>query len=171
MENLHKNANNLFINKQYVAAITIYDFLVNKNYKSTIMYSNKAACYLYIKDYKNALENSLKSIEFDLNNSIAWGRVGYSYKGLKMFSESLNAFKIAHKLDKNNNIYLNEVIFLHNRLNDKINVNNVFNKLLNNKILFNKIKDLKNDIINRDFDTCLNNNNIIGLMNEVINEL
>jgi tetratricopeptide (TPR) repeat protein len=135
------------------------------------MYSNKAACYLYIKDYKNSLENSLKSIELDLNNSIAWGRVGYSYKGLKMFSESLNAFKIAHKLDKNNNIYLNEVIFLHNRLNDKINVNNVFNKLLNNKILFNKIKDLKNDIINRDFDTCLSNNNILGLMNEVINEL
>jgi tetratricopeptide (TPR) repeat protein len=171
MESLHKNANNLFINKQYIAAITIYDFLLNKNYKSTTMYSNKAACYLYIKDYKNSLENSLKSIELDLNNSIAWGRVGYSYKGLKMFSESLNAFKIAHKLDKNNNIYLNEVIFLHNRLNDKINVNNVFNKLLNNKILFNKLKDFKNDIINRDFDVCLNNNNILGLMNEVINEL
>jgi tetratricopeptide (TPR) repeat protein len=165
MENLNKTANNLFIYKQYYLAIEIYNYLLNKQYKSSIMYSNKSACYLYIKDYKKALYYALLSVQLDLNNSIAWGRIGYSYKGLKMFSESLNAFEIAHKFNKNNNNYLKELIFLHDRFNKKININNIFNLLLNNNILFNKIKENKNNIINN----CLDNNN--NIINEILNKL
>lgn len=170
MENLHKYANELFIKKHYNLAIKVYDQLDNQ-YKTDIIYSNKAACFLHLKNYKFALECSLISVQINLKNSIAWGRIGYSYKGLKMFTESLNAFEIAHKLNKNNEHYLKELIFLHQRFNNKINVTNIFNLLLNNKIIFNKLKDIKNEIINTDVIKCLNNDNITLLINKIMNEL
>jgi tetratricopeptide (TPR) repeat protein len=111
MENLHKNANELFMQEKYELANEIYNQLLNNQYKPDIIYSNKAACFLKLKNYKSALDCGLKSIQINLNNSIAWGRIGYSYKGLKMFTESLNAFEIAHKLNKNNDKYLKELIF------------------------------------------------------------
>ena len=171
MEDLHKIANNLFIYDQYELADNLYNQLVDKQYKLDIIYSNKAACFLKLKNYKSALMCALKSVQIDLNNSIAWGRIGYSYKGLKMFTESLNAFEIAHKLNKNNESYLKELIFLHQRFNNKINVTNVFNLLLNDQVLFNKLKDIKNEIINTDVANCLKNDNITSLINIVMNEL
>jgi len=171
MENLHKYGNNFFIEGQYELANEIYSELLDNQYKTDIIYSNKAACFLKLKNYKSALVCALSSVQINLKNSIAWGRIGYSYKGLKMFTESLNAFEIAHKLNKNNENYLKELIFLHQRFNNKINVTNVFNLLLNNKIIFNKLKGIKNEIINTDIINCLNNNNITSLINEVMNEL
>jgi len=169
---LHKYANQLFITEDYILANEIYDYILKNNqYKPDIIYSNKAACFLKIKDYKNALFYALKSVEINLNYSIAWGRIGYAYKGLKMFTESLNAFEIAHKLDKNNENYLKELIFIHKRFNDKINTSNVFNLLLNNKIIFNKLKNMKNEIINTNVTNFLNNENITSLIKEVMNEL
>ena len=120
--NLHQIANKLFINKKYKSAIKIYNLLLKKLYKIDIIYSNKAACYLFMKKYKNALEASLYSVQNNLKYSIAWGRIGYSYKGLKMYSESLKAFEIAYKISKNNN-YLEEINFFNQRLNEKINGN------------------------------------------------
>jgi tetratricopeptide (TPR) repeat protein len=160
MEDLHKIANNLFIKEQYELADNLYNQLVDNQYKLDIIYSNKAACFLKLKNYKSALMCALNSVQINLNNSIAWGRIGYSYKGLKMFTESLNAFEIAHKLNKNNESYLKELIFLHQRFNSKINVTNVFNLLLNDQVLFNKLKDIKNEIINTDVANCLKNDNI-----------
>jgi tetratricopeptide (TPR) repeat protein len=150
--NLHKIANDLYENNQYNFAIKIYDELINNNYNLSIIYSNKAACFLQMKEYKNALENSLMSVQYDLKNSIAWGRIGSSYKGLKMFAESLSAYETAHKLNKNNSNYLQELIFLHKWFNNKINTTNIFNLLLNNKILFEKLKKKKSDILSGNID-------------------
>ena len=169
---LHKYANESFVNGNYNLANELYQKILDDyQYKPDIIYSNKAACLLKLKDYKIALYCALKSVEINLNSSIAWGRVGYAYKGLKMFSESLNAFEIAHKLDKNNEIYLKELIFLHKRFNEKINTTNIFNLLLNNKNIFNKLKNMKNEIVNTNVTNCLNNENITSLISEVINEL
>ena len=167
MEKLHKYANKCFIEEKYELAIEIYNELLNNQYKTYIMHSNKSACFLKLKNYKSALECALNSVQINLNNSIAWGRIGYSYKGLKMFSESLNAFEIAHKLNKKNENYIKELIFLHQSFNNKINVTNIFNLLLNNKIIFNKLKNMKNEIITGD----INNDNMKSLMNEILNEL
>ena len=68
MNILHKNANNLFIEGQYELADEIYTQLINNQYKSDIMYSNKAACFLKLKNYKLALEYALNSIQINFNN-------------------------------------------------------------------------------------------------------
>ena len=174
MESLHKYANESFVNGNYNLANELYNQLLvdsNQEYKPDIIYSNISACFLKINNYISALDYALKSVQINLNNSIAWGRIGYSYKGLKMFSESLNAFEVAHKLDKYNENYLKELIFLHKRFNEKINVTNVFNLLLNNQIIFNKLKSMKNQITNTNVGNCLNNDNITSLISEVMNKL
>jgi tetratricopeptide (TPR) repeat protein len=162
---IHKYANELFINEKYELANESYNILINMEYKLYIIYSNKAACFLKLKNYKSALDSALKSVQNNLNYSIAWGRIGYAYKGLKMFSDSLKAFEIAHKLNKHNEIYLKELLFLYERFDKKINMKNVFNLLLTNKNIFHKLKNIKNDITN------LNNDNVTTFINEIMNEL
>lgn len=173
MDIMHKNANFFFFCNNYKKALDLYDILISNNYMIDTMYSNKAACYLKLKEYKNSLQQSLKSLEINLNSSVVWGRVGYSYKGLKMYYESLNAFKIAFKLNNNNKIYYNEIIFLKNKIDNKINIKNVFNVLLNNKILFNNLKKIKNDFINNNFNinNILSNKNIINLIDDILIEV
>jgi tetratricopeptide (TPR) repeat protein len=180
MEQLHKNANELFIQKKYKSAIKIYNNLINNNYKLSIIYSNKAACFMKLKKYKKSLMYSLYSVEHNLNNSIAWGRVGYSYKGLNMLAEALEAFDIAHKLNKNNENYSKEIIFLNELINSKINIKNVFKLLFNNKTLYNKLKNIKNVISNNnlsinqisnnnEINKILNNNEINQILNDLLN--
>lgn len=167
---IHKIANNLFINEEYEIANELYNILIKMNYKIDIIYSNKAACFLKLKNYKDALDFALKSIQNNLNYSVSWGRIGYAYKGLKMFSESLNAFEIAHKLNKRNKNYIKELLFLNERFNNKINMNNIFNLLLSNENILNKLKNIKNDIINANLNECINNN-ITSFVGEIMNEL
>lgn len=163
MEDLHKRANELFIIKDYEMALEIYDYLIENNYKIDIMYSNKSACFLSMKKYKNALEYGLNSVQINLSYSIGWGRVGYAFKGLKMYSESLQAFEFAYNFNNKNKNYIKEINFLYKLIKNKINIKNVFDLLLNNKILCDKLKNNKENI--------LNNKNITNLINEVINLL
>jgi len=183
MEQLHNKANELFIKKKYNSAIKIYNELIINNYNLSIIYSNKAACYLKLKNYKNALMCSLYSIENNLYNSISWGRVGYSYKGLNMIAEALDAFEIAHKLNKNNENYSKEIKFLNEFIYSKITIKNVFNLLFNNKTLYNKFKNIKNEISNNNLSVnqilnnnlsvnqILNNNLSVNDINDIVNNL
>jgi tetratricopeptide (TPR) repeat protein len=162
--NLHNKANYLYKNEKYDEAIDIYLELVHNEYKINIIYSNISACYLKKKNYCSALYYSLTSLTYNVNNYIAWGRVGYSYKGLKKYKNALDAFNIAYTIYKNK-IYKKEIDYFINKLDNKINKENIFNLLLNDKILFNEIKELKNDILNYNF------NKITKLIETVLTKL
>jgi len=171
MDQLHDLANNLYYDHEYKDAINIYKSLIDNNYKKDIMYSNCAACYLKLKEYKKSLDYSLQAVEINMNYSRAWGRVGYSYKGLKMESNASKAFEIANKLDKNNENYKNEVKFYFDKLSNKINITNIFSLLKNNNNLFNKLKELKSEIINSSPEKMFDNSNIKNFMKSVIEHL
>jgi small glutamine-rich tetratricopeptide repeat-containing protein alpha len=171
MEQLHLNANNFFYNEQYNDAINIYKELIENNYKKDIMYSNCGACYLKLKDYTKSLNDSLKAVEINLNYSKAWGRVGYSYKGLNMDSNACKAFEIANKLDKDNQNYKNEMTYYFDKLSNKINITNIFSLLKNNNNLFSKLKELKSEILNSSPTKIFENNNIKKFMESVIENL
>ena len=171
LNKIHNQANLLFQNEKYEFAINHYNLLLDSDYKLYIIYSNISACYLKLKNFKYALENALKSIQLNLNFSVAWGRVGFSYKGLKMFSESLKAFEIANKLNKKNIIYKNELIFLDNRFNKKINMNNIFKIILNNKHVYDKIKEIKKDVLNININNIESNKNIYDIINQILNKI
>jgi tetratricopeptide (TPR) repeat protein len=157
----HKKANQFYNKKKYNNAKQIYLELINQDYKKDIMYSNCAACHLQLKNYKEALENSLKAIEINLNYALAWGRVGYSYKGLKMHSHAHKAFDIATKLDKENKIYSNEANFYYKRLSAKLNLKTIFNIMVNNKDLYNKLIKLKSTILTINKDNFFDNKEIL----------
>lgn len=157
----HNKANKLYKKQKYIEAIIIYSDLIEKNYNKDIMYSNKAACNLQLKNYVESLSDSLKAVENNINNSIAWGRVGYSYKGLKMHSHAHKAFEIAHKLDEKNKIYLNETQYYYNRLSNKLNMKTIFNLMMNNKDLYNQLTDLKKDILNINNENFLTNKKLL----------
>ena len=170
MEVFHRKANKLYYNKNYYEAINIYNLLIENNYKINIIYSNRAACFLQIKDYLKALNDSLKSVELDLNYSKAWGRVGYSYKGLKMDINALKAFEIALKFNKNSKVYQNETEYYLNKYSNKLNFTNIFN-LLKDKKIFEDLKKIKNEILNTNNQKVLDNENIINFIENIIYKL
>ena len=111
---IHLTANKYYKQKDVLNALLLYDKLLNvlvdDNIRS-LLYSNKAGCYLYLKDYVNTLKNALHSIENNNTNSKAWGRIGWAFKGLKKNKDALNAFKIANKLNPKNINYKNKIYF------------------------------------------------------------
>jgi tetratricopeptide (TPR) repeat protein len=162
MDDLHSKANNFYYNKNYSKAIDLYTHLINNLYKLDIMYSNRSACYLQLKNYTLSLHDGLKSIENNLNKSIAWGRIGYSYKGLNLNENAFKAFKIAHKFDKENNVYINEINYYLN----KVNITNIYNLFKNDDKLFNMLLENKNDILNHKL-----NNNVLTLFDKIISKI
>jgi len=170
MEVFHRKANKLYYNKNYYEAISIYNLLIENNYKINIIYSNRAACFLQIKDYLKALNDSLKSVEIDLNYSKAWGRVGYSYKGLKMDINALKAFEIALKFNKNSKLYKNETEYYLNKYSNKLNFTNIFN-LLKDKKIYEDLKKIKTEILNTNHQKVLDNENIMKFFDDIIRKL
>ena len=117
---IHELGNDLYNQKKYNKALHKYKLILNSNYiNNYIIYSNCSACYLKLKNYSSALDYALKSIELNINYSIAWGRIGYAYKKLKLHSNALKAFDIAYKLNKDSEIYQKEIIFYQNRFLSK----------------------------------------------------
>ena len=83
---IHLTANKYYKERDTFNALILYEqllnILVDDNIRS-LLYSNKAACYLILKDYINVLQNALESIKHNNTNSKAWGRIGWAFKALK----------------------------------------------------------------------------------------
>jgi tetratricopeptide (TPR) repeat protein len=168
MNLLHFNANELYSSKRYKKAIIIYSILINNNYKLDIMYSNRAACFLHLGNYMKSLNDSLKSVENNLNYAKGWARVGYSYKGLKMDNDAFKAFDIAYKFDKTNKLYQKEVEYYSELFTNKINTENIFN-LLKDPKMFEDLKMLKNDVTST--QNVMNNKNVMSFIDNLMNKL
>ena len=138
---LHVLANKYFKENDYNYAIILYDnlleLIVNDILKSKI-YSNIAACYLMLKDFVNSLNNSLLSIKYNNLNAKTWGRVGWSFKGLKNKDDALKSFKIANKFDPLNINYKKEIYFYNSNKMDKLNL---FEFFKSNEYIINKFKN------------------------------
>jgi tetratricopeptide (TPR) repeat protein len=167
---LHENANNLYHKKLYVDAINIYSSLIEGNYKLDIIYSNRSACYLQLKEYTKSLNDSLKSLETTLGNAKAWGRVGYSYKGLKKHLEAIKAFEFANNLDKNNKIYINELKFYDRKFTSKLTISNL-SSLMMNKNIYNLMLNLKDEMKGKDINTIFKDNNVEKILNTILQKI
>jgi tetratricopeptide (TPR) repeat protein len=171
MKSFHIKANQLYNIRKYIKAIELYSKLIDSNYEKATMLSNRSACYLNLKNYLSSLADSLKAIEININMVKAWGRVGYSYKGLEMHKDAYKAFEIANTLDKNNDLYKNELQYYFNRFNNKINLSNIFKLLTSDIKLLNNLKEIKTDIINTTPTNLFNNKKIINFIETIIKKI
>lgn len=174
---LYIKGNESYYLEDYEMAINYYLYYIlyldntnlDKSIEKSNIYSNISACYLKLMDYNNSLLYGIKSLELNINNTISWGRVGWSYKALKIHTKAYESFIIANKLNPKNIYYINELKFYSKKMNNidqKINITNLFSLFKNNSSLFNELKDLKSDIING-----INQDKIYDLIENIINNL
>ena len=172
---LHDLANKYFKECDYKYAIILYDnlleSLINDILKSKI-YSNKSACYLMLKDFVNSLNNGLLSIKYNNLNAKAWGRVGWSFKGLKNKEDSLKSFKIANRFDPFNINYKKEIYFYNSNKIDKLNLFELFKS---NEYIIDKLKNenLRNKLLLNLFspDKLIKDNEILHLIDYIIHKI
>ena len=172
---LHDLANKYFKEGDYKYAIILYDnlleSLVNDILKSKI-YSNKSACYLMLKDFINSLNNALLSIKYNNLNAKAWGRVGWSFKGLKNKEDSLKSFKLANKFDPLNINYKKEIYFYNSNKIDKINLVELFKS---SEYIINKLKNenFRNKLLSNLFtpDNLMKDNEVLHLIDYIIHKI
>ncbi len=171
---LHILGNQCFLNSDYDKAIYYYtEIIKNNNYdKIHIIHSNRSGCYLKLNNYKSALNDALNSIQFCLNYATAWGRAGSAYKGLKIYDNSLQAYKIANNLNPENKNYIKEV----NNFLKKIELTpaSLFKIFLNNGNLLERLrnKHFKNMLMNTQNPMDLINNvELHKIMFEIIDNL
>jgi tetratricopeptide (TPR) repeat protein len=169
----HNFGNVEFTSGNYQAALDFYQKINKKYEKIHVINSNIAACYLLLCQYDQALFFGLNSVEKNLNYATGWGRVGSACKGLKNNGKAYSAFKIAYKINPNNQKYLDELNKFEKNI--KINKTDIFNLFMQNKNLLQKLKD--KNFISMIFTSVnplgllLGNNDMKNIIDEVILKL
>lgn len=86
------------------------------NLIKAVVYSNKAACELSLKNYRRCINDCKKSLSIDSKNIKAYFRMAKAFMMLKLFDESLESIQFGLLLDKDNK----SLLTLLNTVNDKI---------------------------------------------------
>ncbi|KAF9041914.1 hypothetical protein BDZ89DRAFT_1128611 [Hymenopellis radicata] len=97
---LKAEGNKLFSQKNYPAAIEKYTAAINADGQNAVLYANRAACYLSLKEYLNAVGDanqagSLSATKIDPTYSKAYARLGTAHDKLSEHWLSVNDWQKA----------------------------------------------------------------------------
>ncbi|XP_012865523.1 PREDICTED: dyslexia susceptibility 1 candidate gene 1 protein isoform X1 [Dipodomys ordii] len=109
---LKEKGNKLFATENYLAAINAYNLAIRLNNKIPLLYLNRAACHLKLKNLHKAIEDSSKALELltppvkDNANARmkAHVRRGTAFCQLELYVEGLQDYEAALKIDPANEI-------------------------------------------------------------------
>ncbi|XP_032479945.1 dynein assembly factor 4, axonemal isoform X2 [Phocoena sinus] len=113
---LKDKGNKLFATENYLAAINAYNLAIRLNNKIPLLYLNRAACHLKLKNLHKAIEDSSKALELltppvaDNANARmkAHIRRGTAFCQLELYVEGLQDYEAALKIDPSNKIVQND---------------------------------------------------------------
>ncbi|ELK29307.1 Dyslexia susceptibility 1 candidate protein 1 protein like protein [Myotis davidii] len=113
---LKDKGNKLFATENYLAAINAYNLAIRLNTKIPLLYLNRAACHLKLKNLHKAIEDSSKALELltppvaDNANARmkAYVRRGTAFCQLELYVEGLQDYEAALKIDPSNRIVQND---------------------------------------------------------------
>ncbi|DAA25304.1 dynein axonemal assembly factor 4 isoform X1 [Bos taurus] len=113
---LKEKGNKLFATENYLAAINAYNLAIRLNNKIPLLYLNRAACHLKLKNLHKAIEDSSKALEIltppvaDNANARmkAHIRRGTAFCQLELYVEGLQDYEAALKIDPSNKIVQND---------------------------------------------------------------
>ncbi|NXE16805.1 DAAF4 factor, partial [Lophotis ruficrista] len=107
---LKDKGNKMFATGNYLAALNAYNLAVRLNSKLPLLYLNRAACHLKLRNLHKAIEDSSKALELLTppvpdNESArvkAYVRRGTAFCQLELFTEGLQDYEAALKIDPKN---------------------------------------------------------------------
>ncbi|KAI0066454.1 hypothetical protein BV25DRAFT_1383334 [Artomyces pyxidatus] len=92
---LKDEGNVLFLKGDYQAAVDVYTRAIAADGTSAVLYTNRAACYNYLRQFQQGRDSALKATELDQKYYKAWWRLAESYDALKEFREAARGWAIA----------------------------------------------------------------------------
>ncbi|NXG31187.1 DAAF4 factor, partial [Dromaius novaehollandiae] len=109
---LKDKGNKMFATGNYLAAVNAYNLAVRLNNKLPVLYLNRAACHLKLRNLHKAIEDSSKALELltppvpDNENARvkAYVRRGTAFCQLELYAEGLQDYEAALKIDPKNKI-------------------------------------------------------------------
>ncbi|NXE36742.1 DAAF4 factor, partial [Ptilorrhoa leucosticta] len=110
---LKDKGNKMFAMGNYLGAVNAYNLAVRLNNKLPLLYLNRAACHLKLRNFHKAIEDSSKALELltppvpDNKNARVKAHVrrGTAFCQLELYTEGLQDYEAALKIDpKNKNI-------------------------------------------------------------------
>ncbi|KAF6129751.1 dynein axonemal assembly factor 4 [Phyllostomus discolor] len=113
---LKDKGNKLFATENYLAAINAYNLAIRLNNKIPLLYLNRAACHLKLKNLHKAIEDSSKALEL-LTPPVADNasarmkahvRRGTAFCQLELYIEGLQDYEAALKIDPSNQVVQND---------------------------------------------------------------
>ncbi|KFQ41436.1 PREDICTED: dyslexia susceptibility 1 candidate gene 1 protein, partial [Nestor notabilis] len=107
---LKDKGNKMFAMGNYLAAVNAYNLAVRINNKLPLLYLNRAACHLKLRNLHKAIEDSSKALELltppvpDNENARvkAYVRRGTAFCQLELYTEGLQDYEAALKIDPKN---------------------------------------------------------------------
>ncbi|NWH76676.1 DAAF4 factor, partial [Piaya cayana] len=109
---LKDKGNKMFATGDYLGAVNAYNLAVQLNNKLPLLYLNRAACHLKLRNLHKAIEDSSKALELlrspvpDNENARvkAYVRRGTAFCQLELYVEGLQDYEAALKIDPKNKI-------------------------------------------------------------------
>ncbi|NWU93976.1 DAAF4 factor, partial [Upupa epops] len=104
---LKDKGNKMFATGNYLAAVNAYNLALRLNNKLPLLYLNRAACHLKLRNFHKAIEDSSKALELltppvpsNKNARVkAYVRRGTAFCQLELYTEGLQDFEAALKID------------------------------------------------------------------------
>ncbi|XP_007535291.1 dynein axonemal assembly factor 4 [Erinaceus europaeus] len=113
---LKDKGNKLFAAADYLAAVNAYNLAIRLNSRLPLLYLNRAACHLKLKNLHKAIEDSSKALEL-LTPAVADNanarmkahvRRGTAFCQLELYVEGLQDYEAALKIDPSNQVVQND---------------------------------------------------------------
>ncbi|CAD8145329.1 unnamed protein product [Paramecium pentaurelia] len=90
-----EEGNKFFAEKKYDEAIKCYSEAIDHNPNEPIYYSNRAACYIPLRQYKKALDDTEQALKRDSNNVKTLRRKAIALQNLGRLEECVNSLNAA----------------------------------------------------------------------------
>ncbi|KIJ57243.1 hypothetical protein M422DRAFT_238835 [Sphaerobolus stellatus SS14] len=95
VEALKAQGNSLFVKGQHLQAIEKYTAAIDIIADNAILFANRAASFLALEKYADALSDATKATLLDPSYAKGWGRVGMAHEGLKNKDQAKSAYQRA----------------------------------------------------------------------------
>eukprot|EP00879_Flechtneria_rotunda_P029175 GHRR01031455.1.p1 GENE.GHRR01031455.1~~GHRR01031455.1.p1 ORF type:complete len:204 (+),score=62.35 GHRR01031455.1:241-852(+) len=100
-EGFKNQANKLFKEKHYGAAVSLYSKAINIDTQNAVYYANRAFAHVKLEEYGSAVADASKAIEVDPSYAKGYYRRGDANFMLGKFKEALKDFRTAAKIASN----------------------------------------------------------------------